>query len=71
MLLGNLYTTKRLEKQCLSKRLKLRGEKTSEDGTAKIPVNQDYNDMAKNLAKKRVVQAGYWLAAVVKELIGG
>ena len=47
----------------------LQGEDTFESGTAKIPIRQDYKDMAKNLAKERVVQAGYRLAAVIEDVI--
>ena len=47
----------------------LQGKDTLENGTAKIPISQDYKDMAKNLAKERVVQAGYRLAAVIEDVI--
>ena len=47
----------------------LHGKDTLEKGTAKIPISQDYKDMAKNLAKERVVQAGYRLATVIGDVI--
>ncbi len=48
---------------------KLQWEGTLENGTAKIPLSQYSKEMAKNLAKERVVQAGYRLAAVIKDVI--
>ena len=47
----------------------LQGEDTLDNGTAKIPISQNYKNMAKNLAKERVVQAGYRLAAVIEDVI--
>ena len=47
----------------------LQGEDTLENGTAKIPISQDYKEMGTILAKERVVQAGYRLAAVIKSVI--
>ena len=47
----------------------LQREDTFENGSAKIPLSQDYKDMAKNFAKKHVVQAGYRLAAVIENVI--
>ena len=48
---------------------KLQGEDTLEKGTAKIPINQNYKEMAEILAKERVVQSGYRLAAVIEDVI--
>ena len=47
----------------------LQRKDTFENVTAKISISQDYKDMAKNLAKERVVQAGYRLAAVIEDVI--
>ena len=47
----------------------LQGEDTFENGTAKIPISQDYKEMGTILAKERVVQAGYRLAAVIEDVI--
>ena len=43
-------------------------EDTLENGTAKIPLSEDYKEMGTILAKERIVQAGYRLAAVIEDV---
>ena len=56
-------------KAILEQEGELQGEGTLKNGTAKIPISQDYKEMAKILAKERVMQAGYRLAAVIEDVI--
>ena len=48
----------------------MQGEETLERGTSKITLTGDYREMAKEVARERVVRAGYRLAETIKVVVG-
>ena len=48
----------------------LKGEQTLESGMSKITLTDDYREMAKEVARERVVRAGFRLAEAIKVAVG-